>query len=73
MTADPSDPLVAAIAVNEREEVTLSGTVGDADVKHLHWPRDKLGDDMLAALTTGTTAYRRADGIGVVPLALLGP
>jgi hypothetical protein len=24
-------------------------------------------------ITTGTTAYRRADGIGVVPLALLGP
>jgi predicted AAA+ superfamily ATPase len=56
-------------------EVKLSGTVGDADVKHLHWLRDKLGVDMLDAvvLTTGTTAYRRADGIGVVPLALLGP
>ncbi len=27
----------------------------------------------LVVVTTGTTAYRRPDGIAVVPLALLGP
>jgi predicted AAA+ superfamily ATPase len=56
-------------------EVKLSWTVENDDVKHLLWLRDKLGTDLLDAvvLTTGTTAYRRADGIGVVPLALLGP
>jgi predicted AAA+ superfamily ATPase len=56
-------------------EVKLARTVEDADVKHLLWLKDKLGDEMLdgIVLTTGTTAYRRKDGIGVVPLALLGP
>jgi uncharacterized protein len=56
-------------------EVKLSATVGDHDVRHLHWLRETLGDDLLDAvvLTTGVEAYRRDDGIGVVPLALLGP
>ncbi|MGC2176298.1 MAG: DUF4143 domain-containing protein [Acidimicrobiales bacterium] len=56
-------------------EVKLSATVGDADVRHLLWLREQLGEEMLdgVVLTTGTTAYRRRDGIGVVPLALLGP
>jgi uncharacterized protein len=56
-------------------EVKLSRTVDNDDVHHLLWLREKLGTDLLDAmvLTTGTTAYRRADGIGVVPLALLGP
>ena len=56
-------------------EVKLARTVQDADVKHLLWLKNKLGDEMLdgVVLTTGTTAYRRRDGIGVVPLALLGP
>jgi hypothetical protein len=56
-------------------EVKLSETVDDNDVKHLLWLRDKLGDEMLdgVVLTTGKVAYRRPDGIGVVPLALLGP
>ena len=56
-------------------EVKLARTVQDADVKHLLWLKDKLGDEMLdgVVLTTGTAAYRRGDGIGVVPLALLGP
>jgi hypothetical protein len=45
------------------------------DVGNLVWLREKLGEDLLDALvlTTGSEAYRRADGIGVVPLALLGP
>jgi len=56
-------------------EVKLSATVDDADVRHLHWLREKLGPDLIDALviTTGADAYRRADGIGVVPAALLGP
>jgi predicted AAA+ superfamily ATPase len=56
-------------------EVKLSATVEDADVKHLHWLRDRLGDDFADGIvvTTGVEAYRRDDGIGVVPLALLGP
>ena len=56
-------------------EVKLSATVGADDVKHLHWLREQVGDDLLDAvvLTTGTNAYRRPDGIAVVPAALLGP
>ncbi len=56
-------------------EVKLGASVDDVDVKHLLWLRAQLGDDLLdgLVLTTGTTAYRRSDGIGVVPLALLGP
>ena len=55
-------------------EVKLSATVEDKDVKHLVWLREQLGEDCsdVAVLTTGPTAYRRADGVGVIPLALLG-
>lgn len=55
-------------------EVKLAANVVDRDVRHLLWLRDQLGPDLvdLVVLTTGTTAYRRADGIAVVPLALLG-
>jgi uncharacterized protein len=56
-------------------EAKLAGAVSDADVKHLRWLREKLGDEMVDAIVvnTGPYAYRRQDGIGVVPLALLGP
>jgi uncharacterized protein len=56
-------------------EVKLGATVSDDDVKHLLWLRDRMGRDLLGSLvvTTGPVAYRRADGIGVVPAALLGP
>ena len=56
-------------------EVKLSGSVGDRDVRHLLWLRDKLGEDLLDAVvvTTGPQAYRRPDGVAVVPAALLGP
>lgn len=56
-------------------EVKLAATVSDDDVKHLLWLRDRMGRDLLEAvvLTTGGAAYRRPDGIGVVPAALLGP
>ncbi|MDR7280740.1 putative AAA+ superfamily ATPase [Catenuloplanes atrovinosus] len=55
-------------------EVKLAPDVSDEDVKHLHWLRDRLGPDLLdaAVITTGRDAYRRADGIAVVPAALLG-
>ena len=56
-------------------EVKLSATVDDDDVRHLHWLRKQIGDDLLDAMvvTTGSTAFRRPDGIAVVPAALLGP
>lgn len=55
-------------------EVKLAAQVTDADVRHLHWLRQQLPDDTvdLLVITTGTHAYRRPDGIAVVPLALLG-
>jgi len=56
-------------------ETKLAATVGDADVKHLHWLHERLGDDLLdhVVITTGPEAYRRPDGIAVIPAALLGP
>jgi hypothetical protein len=56
-------------------EVKLGRTVNDADVRHLLWLRDQLGDDLIHAMviTTGETAYRRSDGTAVIPAALLGP
>lgn len=56
-------------------EVKLTQSVTDSDVKHLAWLQRKIGDDVLDAIviTTGNRAYRRQDGIGVVPAALLGP
>jgi len=56
-------------------EVKLTGAVTDEDVKHLRWLQGRLGQDLLDAVivTSGPAAYRRADGIGVVPAALLGP
>ncbi len=56
-------------------EVKLAPDVTSADVRHLIWLREQIPDRVadLAVITTGTTAYRRRDGIAVVPLALLGP
>ena len=56
-------------------EVKLSGTVEDDDVKHLLWLRDRIGNGLLdaAVIHTGPQAYRRKDGVAVIPLALLGP
>ncbi len=55
-------------------EVKLAAEVRDADVRHLLWLRDQLPDRVvdLMVVTTGPTAYRRRDGVAVVPLALLG-
>lgn len=56
-------------------EVKLANTVTDQDTKHLHWLADRMGDKLLDAvvINTGPNAYRRPDGIAVVPLGLLAP
>lgn len=56
-------------------EVKLSSGVTDDVVAHLIWLQEKLGGDLLdsVVVTTGSHAYRRKDGIAVVPAALLGP
>jgi predicted AAA+ superfamily ATPase len=54
-------------------EVKLSATLEEADTRHLRWLADRIGPDLLDAcvITTGNEAYRRADGIGVIPAGLL--
>jgi uncharacterized protein len=49
--------------------------VHDADVTHLRWLHREIGDDLIdaAVIYSGYQAYRRADGIAVIPAALLGP
>lgn len=56
-------------------EVKLADTVSDDDVKHLKWLKTEIGSRVIdaAVLYTGKHAYRRPDGIAVIPLALLGP
>lgn len=56
-------------------EVKLADRVEDNDAKHLHWLRDRIGSDLIDAIViyAGEHAYRRRDGVAVVPLALLGP
>jgi hypothetical protein len=56
-------------------EVKLAASVVEADVRHLHWLQNRIGSDLLdaAVITTGSHAYRRPDGIAVIPAALLGP
>ena len=56
-------------------EVKLHPVATDKDVRHLEWLREQMGADLLDAVvvTTGPEAYRRRDGIAVVPAALLGP
>lgn len=55
-------------------EVKLSRSVNDEDVKQLLWMKERIGDDLLDAIVinTGPEAYRRKDGIGVIPATLLG-
>jgi uncharacterized protein len=56
-------------------EVKLSPMIRDEDVTHLKWLKGELGANLIdsVVVTTGTHAYRRKDGIAVVPAALLGP
>lgn len=55
-------------------EVKLSASADDDDVKHLLWLKEQMGDDLvdMVLVNTGTHAYRRPDGVAVVPAALLG-
>jgi predicted AAA+ superfamily ATPase len=68
LIAERADGRVVAV------EVKLARDVGEADALHLNWLAERLGDELLDAviLTTGEEAYRRPDGIAVVPAALLG-
>jgi hypothetical protein len=56
-------------------EVKLAATVDDKDVRHLNWLHSAVGDRLAdrIVITTGEFAYRRKDGVAVIPLALLGP
>ena len=58
-----------------RTRAQLARIAGDDDAGQFPWLRDQLGEDLLdaAIITTGPDAYRRPDGIAVVPAALLGP
>lgn len=56
-------------------EAKLLAAPDDRDVRHLRWLAERIGSDLLDAVvvSTGQYAYRRPDGIAVVPAALLGP
>ncbi len=56
-------------------EVKLGAVVEERDLRHLRWLKTHIADDLIDAMiiTTGPEAYRRKDGIAVVPAALLGP
>ncbi|MDE1558362.1 MULTISPECIES: ATP-binding protein [Actinotignum] len=55
-------------------EVKLANAISEHDVQHLLWLRKQIPehDPLLMVLNTGAQAYRRPDGIYVIPLALLG-
>ena len=55
--------------------VKTSAEVTDADVSHLLWLREQLGAILtdMVVITTARHAYRRQDGVAVVPAVLLGP
>jgi hypothetical protein len=58
-----------------REEVDLIiERVDEKAARHLLWLKEQIGDDLLdvVLVNTGTRAYRRPDGIAIVPAALLG-
>lgn len=56
-------------------EVKLGQVPDDRDLRHLRWLQQELGEELADAVivTTGQEAYRRPDGIAVLPAALLGP
>jgi uncharacterized protein len=55
-------------------ECKLARDVNDDDVRHLHWLAEQIGEELIDAVVvnTGPEAYRRKDGIAVVPAALIG-
>jgi predicted AAA+ superfamily ATPase len=68
MLTNPEGKVLAA-------EVKLGGTVSDHDLRHLAWLTGKYGERVIdrIVINAGPIAYRRSDGVAVVPLALLGP
>lgn len=56
-------------------EVKLTHSVDDNDVRHLNWLAGQVGEELIdrVVVSTGQSAYRRRDGVAVVPAALLGP
>lgn len=56
-------------------DVKLAEAIDDHEVRHLNWLHDMLGGQLIdrIVITTGPYAYRREDGVAVIPLALLGP
>jgi uncharacterized protein len=55
-------------------EVKLTRDIGNDDVRHLKWLADRLDESLIDAvvITAGGEAYRRPDGIAVVPASLIG-
>jgi predicted AAA+ superfamily ATPase len=55
-------------------ETKLADVVHDHDVKHLNWLHQQIGDRLIDRIVVyaGRFAYRRRDGVAVIPLALLG-
>ena len=56
-------------------EIKLASHVRPSDVAQLNWLQQKSPDLVIdkVLLNTGPLAYRRQDGVAVIPLALLGP
>ena len=54
-------------------EVKLAPEVSDRDLRHIKWLADTIPPELAdaAVITTGREAYRRRDGVGVIPAALL--
>jgi uncharacterized protein len=69
LIVERSDHRIVAI------EVKLARSIDQRDVRHLEWLAREVSDDLLdsVVITAGPVAYRRPDGIAVVPAALLGP
>lgn len=55
-------------------EVKLARTIEDHHVSHLHWLNKIMGDRLIdrIIINAGSYAYRRRDGIAVIPLEMLG-
>ena len=51
----------------------LKSAIIDRDVRHLLWLKKSLPDQVvdLVVINTGAHAYRRQDGVAVIPLASL--
>ncbi|MDR1831919.1 MAG: DUF4143 domain-containing protein [Fusobacteriaceae bacterium] len=53
-------------------EVKTAPFISDHDVRHLLWLKSRANLSDAVIITTGPLAYRRPDGIAVVPASLLG-